>query len=52
MSITNKLWENNLDIALLSLKTKFVQGLKTGNLPILLLKIQNRNQFENKGETL
>ena len=33
MSITNKLWENNLDIALLSLKTKFVQGLKTGNLP-------------------
>ena len=33
MLITNKLWENNLDIALLSLKTKFVQGLKTGNLP-------------------
>ena len=33
MLITNKLWESNLDIALLSLKTKFVQGLKTGNLP-------------------
>ncbi len=33
MLITKKLWENNSDIALLSLKTKFVQGIKTGKLP-------------------
>ena len=33
MLITQKLWENNSDIALLSLKTKFVQGIKTGKLP-------------------
>ena len=34
MSISNTLWENNFDLALLSLQTNFVQGLKTGNLPI------------------
>jgi len=34
MSITKKLWEDNFEIALLSLNTKFVQGLKTGSLPI------------------
>ena len=33
MSITKKLWEDNYEIALLSLKTKFVQGLKSGSLP-------------------
>jgi len=33
MSITRKLWEDNYDIALLSLNTKFVQGLKNGSLP-------------------
>ena len=30
---TKKLWESNLDLALLSLQSNFVQGLKTGNLP-------------------
>jgi len=33
MVITKKLWNDNYEIALLSLNTKFVQGLKTGNLP-------------------
>ena len=33
MSITQKLWEDNYEIALLSLNTKFVQGLKKGCLP-------------------
>ena len=33
MTITNKLWEDNYELALLSLNTKFVQGLKTGSLP-------------------
>ena len=33
MLITKKLWESNFDLALLSLQTNFVQGLKTGNLP-------------------
>ncbi len=33
MSISDTLWESNYDLALLSLKTKFVQDLKTGNLP-------------------
>ena len=33
MLITKKLWESNFDLALLSLKSKFVQGLKNGNLP-------------------
>ena len=33
MLISNSLWENNYELALLSLKTKFVQGLKIGNLP-------------------
>ena len=28
MSITKQLWEDNYEIALLSLNTKFVQGLK------------------------
>ena len=33
MSITKKLWKDNYEIALLSLNTKFVQGLKNGSLP-------------------
>ena len=33
MSISNTLWERNYELALLSLKSKFVQGLKNGNLP-------------------
>ncbi len=33
MSITKQLWEDNYNIALLSLNTKFVQGLKNGSLP-------------------
>ena len=33
MKITKKLWDDNYELALLSLNTKFVQGLKTGNLP-------------------
>ena len=33
MKITKKLWEDNYEIAVLSLNTKFVQGLKTGSLP-------------------
>ena len=33
MLITQKLWESNYDLALLSLNTKFVQGIKKGDLP-------------------
>ena len=33
MLITQKLWESNYDLASLSLNTKFVQGIKNGNLP-------------------
>jgi len=33
MSITKKLWDDNYELALLSLNTKFIQGLKTGSLP-------------------
>ena len=33
MLITQKLWESNDDLASLSLNTKFVQGIKNGNLP-------------------
>ena len=33
MLISNTLWEANYELALLSLKSKFVQGLKNGNLP-------------------
>ncbi len=33
MPISNTLWESNFELALLSLQTNFVQGLKTGNLP-------------------
>ena len=33
MKITKKLWDDNYEIALLSLNTKFVQGLKNGSLP-------------------
>ena len=33
MSITKQLWEDNYEIALLCLNTKFVQGLKNGSLP-------------------
>tara|TARA_Y100001968_G_scaffold312286_1_gene335301 strand:- start:790 stop:1416 length:627 start_codon:yes stop_codon:yes gene_type:complete len=33
MLITKKLWEKNYDLALLSLNTKFIQGLKNGTLP-------------------
>ena len=33
MLISNTLWEANYELAILSLKSKFVQGLKNGNLP-------------------
>ena len=33
MLITQKLWESNYKLAYLSLNTKFVQGLKNGDLP-------------------
>ena len=33
MPISNDLWESNHELALLSLKSKFVQGLRNGNLP-------------------
>ena len=33
MPISNTLWESNYELALLSLKSKFVQCLKNGNLP-------------------
>ena len=33
MLITQKLWECNFDLASLSLNTKFVQGIKNGDLP-------------------
>ena len=33
MLITQELWESNNDLALLSLNTKFVQGIKKGDLP-------------------
>ncbi len=33
MLITQKLWERNYDLASLSLNTKFVQGIKNGDLP-------------------
>ena len=33
MSITKRFWEDNYEIALLCINTKFVQGLKTGSLP-------------------
>ena len=36
--ITKKLWQENYDIALLSLNTKFVQGLKTGSLPKVIFQ--------------
>jgi len=33
MQTTQKLWENNFHLASLSLNTKFVQGIKNGDLP-------------------
>ena len=33
MLITQKLWESNYDLASLSLNSKFVQGIKNGDLP-------------------
>ncbi len=33
MPISNTLWESHFDLALLSLETNFVQGIKTGSLP-------------------
>jgi len=33
MLITKKLWKKNFQLALLSLNSKFVQGIKTGKLP-------------------
>ncbi len=33
MLITQKLWESNYELAYLSLNTKFVQGLRNGDLP-------------------
>ena len=38
MLITKKLWEDNSKLALQSLHTKFVQGIKTGNLPKYIFK--------------
>ena len=38
MLITKRLWENNSEIASLSLKTKFVQGIRNGNLPRNIFK--------------
>ena len=38
MLITKKLWENNSELASLSLKTKFVQGIRNGNLPRNIFK--------------
>ena len=38
MLITKKLWASNYQLALLSLKTKFVQGIKNGNLPKYIFK--------------
>ena len=38
MLITNKLWESNFDLALLSLNSKFVQGIKNGNLPKVIFQ--------------
>ena len=38
MLITKKLWESNFELALLSLKSKFVQGLKNGNLPKIIFQ--------------
>ena len=38
MLITKKLWENNSDLASLSLNTKFVQGIRNGNLPRNIFK--------------
>ena len=38
MLITKKLWKNNSDLALLSLNTKFVQGIRNGNLPRNIFK--------------
>ena len=38
MLITKKLWENNSDLASLSLKTKFVEGIRDGNLPRNIFK--------------
>ena len=38
MLITKRLWENNSELASLSLKTKFVQGIRNGNLPRNIFK--------------
>ena len=38
MPISNTLWESNYELALLSLKSKFVQGLKNGNLPKMIFQ--------------
>ena len=38
MPISKTLWESNYEIALLSLKSKFVQGLKNGNLPKIIFQ--------------
>ena len=38
MEITEKLWKKNHEIALLCLNTKFVQGIKNGNLPKNIFK--------------
>ena len=38
MLITKRLWENNSKLASLSLKTKFVQGIRNGNLPRNIFK--------------
>ena len=38
MLITKKLWESNSEVALLSLNTNFVQGIKNGNLPKIIFQ--------------
>ena len=38
MLLTQKLWESNLELATLSLNTKFVQGIKNGDLPKIKFK--------------
>ena len=38
MHISNTLWKSNYEFALLSLKSKFVQGIKNGNLPKIIFQ--------------
>ncbi len=38
MLITQRLWKSNYDLALLSLNTRFVQGIKNGDLPKIIFQ--------------